>query len=85
MRRVTLTRHAEIRLIERARLPRGARSEIRRRLAAALKAGVRPGRDLGVEIRLSDGCRAICYPGAQGGWIVATILPAREREKEAAG
>ncbi len=75
MYRLRMTHHAELRLDIRASVPKRARHEIRRKLFGMLRCGVQPAEDLAVYVRLGDGCTAVCYPSAMGGWVVRTVLP----------
>lgn len=79
--RVRVSKHARIRIEGRLGISRNMRHEIEGRLNTALRLGVVPGPDLDVSVFLGDGYKAICYPSAQGGWVVATVLgPEPEQE-----
>ena len=72
--RVRVSGHAVVRFAQRLGISRDMRHEIQGRLNTALKLGVTPGPDLDVEVPLGGGYKAICYPSAWGGWVVATVL-----------
>lgn len=82
--RLRFTDHADVRVETRTSVPPKARHEIHRRLMAMIRHGVRRGEemapDLAVYVGLSDGCTAICYPSALGGWVVATVLGPEMKE-----
>lgn len=82
---VVLSAHAKQRLTQYLGTTRGAKDDISRRLTSALKLGVEPGPDLGVEIRMEEGWRAECYPVDAGYWVCATVIPPEwwDEEQEA--
>jgi hypothetical protein len=83
---VLVSDHAYQRYLERSvESPAGRRRlavKIERRLLPSLRVGVVPDELGAVHIEFGGDLVAVCYPGTQGGWEVATIY--RQREEEGA-
>ena len=90
---VRFSHHFDLRLAERvpAIYHRRIRSEVRKRLNAALRTGVQPyGVDLNVIVRIGgiwfeEDYGVICVPDAMGYWVAKTILFAEDGGHEQRG
>lgn len=72
---VRMTRHAKVRIKERAgKEPEEVERRVARKLRGLLRCGIRPDDGLRVKIRVADGLVAVCVPSQFGGWSIVTVF-----------